>query len=243
MITSKQNELIKKIRSLHDKKYRDLYNLYLVEGSKMVNEALFLGQKLERIICTEKALSLVPDLKDDCQLVTEEVFRSVTTEVSPQGVLAVLKKPENPLASPSDSCLFLDGVTDPANVGAIVRTAAAAGYKQLYLSNCADAYSPKAVRSSMSGIFNVKIYNGNSDELLQVINKPIIIADMGGENVFDTVIENPFCLVIGSEAHGVSEKLREKATVSVSIPMQSGMESLNAGVSAGILMYALKNKF
>ena len=243
MITSKQNQLIKKIRSLDNKKFRDLEGLYVVEGIKMVNEAVKLGQKIEYIVCTESASSLVSAGNFEITTVTDEIFEYLSTEVTPQGALAVISKPSYLLKAPSDSCLLLDGVSDPANVGAIIRTAVASGYKDLYLVGCADAYSPKAVRASMSGIYGVNVYTCTHEELFGVLNMPIIVADMGGENVFSFDKKERFCLVIGNEAHGVSQTVRDKASFIVSIPMGKGMESLNASVSAGILMYALKNKF
>ena len=243
MITSKQNQLIKKIRSLENKKFRDQENLYVANGIKMVNEAVSLGQKIEYIICTESASSLVSNGDFEITLVSDEVFDYLSTEATPQGALAVISKPKINLSSPTDCCLLLDGVSDPTNVGAIIRTAVASGYKDLYLVDCADAYSPKAVRASMSGIYGVNVYTGSYDDVFGVINLPLIVADMGGENVFNAKLKDKFCLVIGNEAHGVSQKVRAKAKYVVSIPMEKGMESLNASVSAGILMYALKNKF
>lgn len=241
MITSKQNQLIKRIRSLHDKKYRDLYGEYIVEGSKLVNEANQLGANVLTVVCTEKARQLVCNLDVQVELVSEQVFEYVTTEQSPQGVLAVIKKPLTTPVLTEKSCLFLDGVSDPLNVGAIIRTAAASGYSDIYLASCADPFSYKAVRASMSGIFNVNVYQGEREELLKFIDKPVVVADMGGKNVFDLKIPNDFCLVIGSEAHGVSERIKNIAKYTVSIPMEKGIESLNASVSAGILMYALKS--
>ena len=243
MITSKQNQLIKKIRSLENKKFRDLENLYVVEGIKMVNEAVKLGQTVEYIVCTQSVVSQIFAKDYEITIVTDEIFHYLSTEVSPQGALAVISKPQLNLTSPKDSCLLLDGVSDPANVGAIIRTAVASGYKDLYLINCADAYSPKAVRASMSGIYGVNVYTGNHDEVFNVVDLPLIVADMGGENVFNFSLNEKFCLVIGNEAHGVSQRVREISKYVVSIPMEKGMESLNASVSAGILMYALKNKF
>jgi tRNA G18 (ribose-2'-O)-methylase SpoU len=93
----------------------------------------------------------------------------------------------------------------------------------------------------MSGVFRAQIMRGELDELLKVINVPILVADMNGENVFEKQIKDKFCLVIGNEGRGVSVTLKERADITVSIPMENGMESLNAGVSAGILMYNLKN--
>ena len=242
MITSKQNALVKEIRSLSDKKFRDSLGLYLVEGVKLVNEILSEKMPVKAVVGTESGLSACLNLPEKTEMVSVEVFKHISSEVTPQGVIAVLYKPENQMQPPLDSCILLDGVADPTNVGAILRTAVASGYKEIYMtSDSADPYSPKAVRCSMSGVFRSTIYRGTIEEILKVMNLPIVVADMNGENVFEKKITSKFCLVIGNEGRGVSNILKEKADITVSIPMQNRMESLNAGVSAGILMYNLKN--
>ena len=244
MITSKQNTLIKEVRSLLNKKFRDKLSKYVVEGVKMVNEALSLGQKVLTILCTEKCLDRVDARGVDIQVVTEEVYSSITDEKNPQGVLAVIQKPKTDVCEPTGSCILLDGVADPGNLGTIIRTMACAGYTDLYLTGeCADPFAPKTVRSSMSGIYHVNVRIGEKEEILKTVHLPLVIADMKGENVFDKkLVLGDFCLVIGNEARGVSQELKDLANITVKIPMRQGMESLNAGVSAGILMYALKNQ-
>lgn len=244
MITSKQNSFIKEIRSLSDKKFRDKLNLYIAQGVKLVREAFSLGLPIVAVVGTEKGLSEV-DLslsQARVETVSEDVFQSIGQEVSPQGVIAVIIKPENTLVKPKSSCLLLDGVSDPTNVGAIIRTAAAAGYEIVYLTeDCADPFSPKSVRASMSGVFRVKIVRADRERLLEIIDKPIIVADMQGEDLYSFKTNGEFCLVIGNEGHGVSQTLKDRAQKTVSISMQNDMESLNAAVSAGLLMYGLKN--
>ena len=244
MITSKQNTAIKEIRSLSMKKFRDEKGVYLVESVKLVADAIHTKQPVKKIFATEKGAKLLSELAEfsSVELVTDEVFASISTEVSPQGVIAVVEKPSLEFESPNGSCILLDGVSDPANVGAIIRTASASGYNQLYLVDCADAFSPKSVRASMGGVFRVKIYTPERKEVLDGIKLPLVIADMYGENVFENTLQGDFCLVIGNEGHGVSKEVKEKANYTVSIPMQNGIESLNASVSAGILMYALKKE-
>ncbi len=241
MITSKQNATIKEIRSLSDKKFRDTLGLYTIESVKLVNDAISLDMPIKIIVGTEKGLSALGDVKFQSLPVSEEVFKSISEQVSPQGVLAVLYKPQEKVVASNKSCLLLDGVSDPANVGAIIRTAAASGYDTVYMTpECADPYSPKTVRSAMGGIFRVNIVRDSIENLLATIDSPITVADMDGKNVFDLKMPNEFCLVIGNEGRGVSEVVREKAKYIVSIPMENGVESLNAAVSAGILMYNLK---
>lgn len=240
MIISKQNSLVKEARSLESKKFRDSLNRYLVEGVKMVNEAFSCGQEVLSVICTEKGLAKLNLNGFEPTLVSEQVFEYISGEKSPQGALAILKKPQPKKCS--GSCLFLDGVSDPGNVGTIIRTMACAGYNTVYLTqDSADPYSPKAVRSSMSGIYHVNTVYVDREKIKEVIDLPIIVADMNGANVFEKKLKGDFCLVIGNEAHGVSDVVRNIATTTVKIPMREGMESLNAGVSAGILMYTLKN--
>lgn len=242
MITSRQNALVKKIKLLKDKKYRDQENLYIVEGAKSVATALTFNKQVSVIVGTEKGLSLV-DIPTFIKVETlsDDVFKAISGESTPQGILALLTKPKNVIEGKKGRSIFLDGVADPGNVGAIIRTAVASGYKNIYITeDSADAFSPKAVRASMTGIFSVNVMRGSREELLKVINCPIIIADMNGANVFDVAKFKDFCLVIGNEANGVSGLVKNSATLTVSIPMSSEMESLNASVSAGILMYALK---
>lgn len=243
MITSKQNEFVKKIRSLSDKKNRDEHGLYLAEGVKPVREAFYTCQKVVALLGTEKGYNLLGDfLSPKNEILSEEVFKSISSEASPQGIIAVIEKPKNSLRDCDASSILLDGVSDPANVGAIIRTAAASGYNTVYLTeDSADAFSPKSVRASMSGVFRVEIISAKREDILKTITKPLLIADMDGQNLFETKIQGDFCLVIGNEGNGVSKMVREKASLFVSIPMQNGVESLNASVSAGIIMYHLKN--
>ena len=242
MISSKQNSLVKEIRSLRDKKNRDTLGVFVVEGVKPVKEAIDLSLSIREIVCAENKAEQFFGCPFRVDVVSNQVFDYISEEKTPQGVLAVVYKNDGVLKSPQGSCLLLDGVADPNNVGAIIRTAVASGYKDIYMTlDCADAYSQKAVRCSMSGVFRAQIMRGELDELLKVINVPIVVADMNGENVFESQIKDKFCLVIGNEGRGVSVALKEKADITVSIPMENGMESLNAGVSAGILMYNLKN--
>ena len=132
-------------------------------------------------------------------------------------------------------------MADPGNVGTILRTCVAAGAEDVFLIDCADPYSPKAVRASMSGVFFAKIRRKSREETLRRLSGvPLIVAEMAGENVFSflpPVVR--FGLVIGNEANGVSERLKASAAHTVKIPMSEKSESLNAGVSLAIMLYEL----
>ena len=140
--------------------------------------------------------------------------------------------------------LMLDDINDPGNLGTIIRTAAATGFHDIVLLNCTDPYNPKTVRSSSGGIFYTDFYSLEYDEFMEEARKTgtkIYIADMNGENIFKlSNLDEKYALVIGNEGAGVSKEFKEIADRVISLPMKSQMESLNAGVSASVLMYELK---
>ena len=237
ILTSKSNPFIRETAALKDKKGRRESRLFLVEGAKMVRECMRSGLETEAVILAE---SYAGEEFPDAVRVSDELFRRLSDEKSPQGILCRVRIPKRALCPPDGSCLLLDGISDPGNLGAIIRTANAAGYRQIYLADCTDPYSPKSVRASMSGIFFVRLHIGGSEEIFRALERiPMLCADMDGENVFGFQPPEKFCLVIGNEANGVSEQVRKMCSHTVKIPMRESCESLNAGVSAGILMYVL----
>ena len=242
ILTSKNNPLIKETASLKDKKGRTQTGLFLVEGVKMLREGLQSELEIERVFLSEEYADELPVDESKIVRVSQDVFHFLSDEKTPQGVLCRVKIPQTALAAPTAPCLILDGVADPGNMGAIIRTANAAGYKEIYLvDGCVDAYAPKSVRASMSGVFFTKLYAGSREEILSAVQGvPVIVADMQGESVFHFSAPEKFALVIGNEANGVSAEMRKAAKYTVKIPMEQTQESLNAAVSAGILMYVLK---
>ena len=175
ILTSKNNPLIKETISLKEKKFRKEKKCFLVEGAKMASECRKSGLEIERVFVSE---SYRGEADDSAIRVSDEVFARLSDEKTPQGILCVVKIPEKPLCPPRENCLFLDGISDPGNMGAIIRTANAAGYRELYLAECTDPYSPKSVRASMSGIFFVNLYTGTRKEILSALSGlPILAAD------------------------------------------------------------------
>ncbi len=241
LILSRNNPIVKELASLKEKKGRREKGAFLVEGEKMVRECVTCGMEIVRLIVREDYRGETYSLP--AVTLGMDAFRAVCDEKTPQGIAAEVKLPVSPLKAPERSCILLDGVADPANVGAIVRTAVAAGYEELYLIGCADPFSPKSVRASMSGVFFAKLMHGEREEALETLGSvPLIAADMDGEDVFSFVPPEKFCLCIGNEGSGLSEIVRSAASKTVRIPMGEHTESLNAAVSAGILMYELKNQ-
>ena len=239
VIVSKNNPLVKELSALKEKKFREKSGTFLVEGEKMVRECVQSGMKIRRIIVREGYEGETFGL--DTVTLGSDAFKCVCDEKTPQGSAAEVEIPKHVLTAPKNACIVLDGVSDPANVGAVIRTAVAADYTEIYCISCADPYSPKSVRASMSGVFFAKIMRGSREEVLSVLKgTPLIAADMAGENVFEFSAPERFALCIGNEGNGLSEEVFSRAKHTVKIPMGAHTESLNAAVSAGILMYQLK---
>ena len=249
MITSKNNELVKESASLKEKKYRDEKGMYLVEGYKMVREALLARKKVLRLIGTEAAFkesgieNLIednPGFSGEIVVVSEDVLSRISDCKTPQGLACVLKKEEYFAEPPVGNSILLDGVSDPGNMGTIIRTAAAVGVKDVYLVDCCDPFSPKVVRSSMSGIYSVRLHFIGYDDYGKVFkNTELIAADMGGESIFGYKPSGNFCIAVGNEAGGLSEKTIKVANKIASIPMTKNAESLNVGVALSVMLYEL----
>lgn len=240
VITSRNNPLVRRVFSLREKKFRREAGEYVAEGIKSVREAAASGAHIRLLVRAERVPA--QDIAADGELVVSDgVFEKLSEEVSPQGVLAVIETPDCTPAPPRSLALLLDGVSDPGNMGTVLRTADAAGYTDVYLRGCTDPFAPKSVRASMGGIFRVRLHIGGDEALRAALaGVPLVCADMGGENAFRFTPPARFCLVVGNEANGVTEEVRAACAHTVRVPMRPVCESLNAGVSAGILMYLLR---
>lgn len=241
ILTSKNNPLIKETAGLKEKKGRRENGAFLVEGVKMARECQKSGLEIEKIFLAERLKDIEIFDAQKTVLVSDDVLRFLSDEKTPQGVVCRVKLPEQALKKPKGKCLLLDGVADPGNMGAIIRTANAAGYEEIYLTrDCTDPYAPKSVRASMSGIFFTKLYVAERAAILDCLKGvEILVADMNGENIFTFEPPEKFALAIGNEGNGISEEVLKAASRTLRIPMQATQESLNAAVAAGISMYQL----
>ena len=258
IITSKDNEIIKNIKKLKEKKYRDQENKFIVEGIKMVQEALTEQAKISKIVICEDCINdgtisqelLYEIAKQDCIYVSEKVFQSITDVTNPQGILAVLEKEngEDKILYDEDIIVVLDGIQDPGNLGTILRTLDSVNLKQIILSEqTADPYNPKVVRSTMGAIYRVNmIRSKNIIETLKNMKKhkyDIVVTSLQtNESIYDIDYKKKV-IVIGNEANGVSKEVMELANKKVKIPMLGKTESLNASVATAVILYEyVRNK-
>lgn len=252
VITSKENETVKTIKKLKDKKYRDETGLYIIEGTKMLEEAIEEKARIRKIIICEECLKagdleqkvLYEIAKYNCIYVNSKVFNSLTDVVAPQGIMAVIEKPNKDIKIKYDQdiILALDGIQDPGNLGTILRTADSVNLKQIIVTkNTADSYNPKVVRSTMGAILRIKIIE--TDDLAKTLKEAkknkfkIVATSLDTNNSIYDIDYNKKVIVIGNEANGVSKEIQELADNKVKIPMLGKTESLNASVATGIMLY------
>ena len=242
MVTSKDNELIKKCIDLQSKKYSRLEGKCLVESVKLVKEAYEKGL-VETILVTKQKLELVSKLKCRIEVIDEKLAKHISSTVTTDGVFAIAKIPKQEQVN-YKKCLVLDRIQDPSNLGSIIRSACAFGFDTILTINSVYPFTPKAIRSSMGYVFSVNFIEVDEQKLQEIKAKNNITfyaADMGGE-VIDSVkiSDNNIALIIGNEGQGIDKELRKVADKIVAIPMQNNVESLNASVSASIIMYFLR---
>ena len=251
-ISSKENELIKHIKKLKDKKERDISNEYLIEGIKLIQEAIQENVNIKQIIICDdcdKTESMPKDLmyeiaKYDCIYVTKKIFKYISEVQEPQGILAVIEKNnlDREIDYSQDIIVALDDVQDPGNLGTILRTVDSIGLTQILVSKgTADSYNPKVVRSTMGAIFRIKIIECEDlEKTLKEIKKhkfKVVVTSLQTENSIYEINYNKKVIVIGNEAKGVEKNIQELADEKIKIPMLGKTESLNASVATGIVLY------
>lgn len=243
IITSKANSVVKNAKKLHQKKYRK--SAYLIEGWHLFEEAVQAGVTIEKIFALEsyqEQLAAFPQTV----WVSEDILLDLADSQTPQGIVAVVQKEEVEQTDFSQGkFLFLEDVQDPGNVGTIIRTADAAGFTGVIVSDkSADIYSLKTLRSMQGSHFHLPIYRMSSQALLEKAKKsaiPVLATTLSKDSVDYRElppIEN-FVLVMGNEGQGISPLMAESADQLVHISMKGQAESLNVAVAAGILIFHL----
>lgn len=239
VITSTDNAKVQEVAKLADKKYRKFYQSYVIEGERLVRDAIFHGAQVQNIFVSE---SVVEELDfPNAIVVSDRVFAKMSGTVNSQGVLAVAKIPQAELVEPQGNCLILDNLQDPGNIGTLIRTAVACGFTDIYAVNCADLYSPKVVRSAMSAHFCLNLHQTDDiAKVFDVASKNVILAcDMGGRNIFDCKFDGNVALVLGNEGNGLSAYSRANANDTICLPMANNFESLNVAVAGSVIMYQI----
>ena len=242
LITSVDNERVKKYMKLQQRKYREEYQEFIVEGMHLVLEAFKKGMIVEIILEKDE---VVP-LNSEIVYVTREILEKISTVKTPQNIMALCKMPKEEIIL-GERILFVDEVQDPGNLGTIIRSSVAFGVDTIVLSsNTVDLYNPKTIRSTQGMNFYVNIIT--DADLVEVIEKikekdiPVYGTKVGyGEDVRSLAEKDKkrYALVVGNEGNGVREKVSEVCDKHLYIHLNDRVESLNVGIATSILLYEL----
>lgn len=237
IISSRSNDLVKQVIALKEKKHRDATSSFIIEG-----DHLFSMAKSRNVIL--KVFCLEAGFDRDEIIVSYDVMKKMSSLKSIPKVLAIVKKPDESITN-RKRLIFLDGIQDPGNMGTIIRTATAFGFDGIIASyESADFYNQKTIMASQGTIFSLPLVRMSSTDFIAYAkeNKYQIIAsslEKDSGDIKNLKVEDKYILVIGSEGQGISEVVLKEATNKVIIPINN-VDSLNAGVAAGILMYQVK---
>lgn len=241
---------IKLIRSLQQRKYRAEQGLFVAEGTRLVEELLSSPLVLEVVYHTELWAMGHGDImaRYDVfwQQVTGKTMERISGQKSPSGVLAIAQIPAPPALSDLPGVtLYLDHISDPGNMGTIIRSAEWFGVQQVLLSpECVDSWSPKVLQASMGSRFRIPVIETELNDALKVFGDPLPViyaADMQGEDINNIKFADNAVVIVGSEAHGVNKELHAMVHHYITIPRASEApvpESLNASVAASVICFA-----
>ncbi len=254
-ITSQDNKIYKRALSLKKKKYRDEAGEYLIEGPNLIREAVKCDAELKTIfisqdfdISSPEAGDIVSKKGDICFMLPDGMFAALSDTETPQGIIGISLKPDRTRSLMNEgkqggNFIVVDRLQDPGNIGTVIRTADAAGYElAVFMKGSADPYQPKVVRAAAGSLFRLPLMFIDSVSELEFFahnrGKRLIAATMDAElDYYECDLRENVAIIIGNEGNGISPELAEAADVKIRIPMEGNIESLNASVAAGILMY------
>jgi TrmH family RNA methyltransferase len=238
IISSPQNPVVKRIRSLAEKKYRVETGLFVAEGEKVLARAKTSGWQPETVLSTGAAS---PWGVNGLLTVTADVMTKVSAQKNPPALLATFAQRLAPRIEAKGIWLALEEMRDPGNLGTIIRTADAVGVSGVILvgTSC-DPWGPDCVRATMGSIFAVPIcqmVNGDFPALVRHWPGETVGTHLGASLDYRRTYSLPTLVVMGSEARGLSREVAEVCSTLVRIPMREGIESLNVAIAAGLMLY------
>ncbi len=256
-IASTANPLLKTVRSLHDRSGRKKTGLFLLEGAKLLEEALRNGIEVQDIIISRtylnNGLSGMPQLdRDELVVVEDSMFSQLATTETPQGILAVaaMKKHELGEVFIQENALIVvsDAVQDPGNLGTIIRAGLAFGATAMVLTKgTVDPYSPKVVRSAMGALFALPVVTDILfDHLIAELKAhevTLFALDQNAkENLWGVQFPKRLALILGNEGNGISDENMSRADRVLAIPISKRAESLNVAIAAGVALACISSK-
>lgn len=243
IITSRQNPLLQHVRKLlSSRSYREQTREFVAEGGKMLTEAVKWQAEVTTVVFSEQC-PMLPDTDARLVQVPRDVLASVSDVECTQGVLFICKTSLPETARLPATCLVLDGLQDPGNVGTILRTADAFDVPVVLSDGCADLYNPKTVRATMGAVFRANILRMTKAEILRQCREdsvPLAVTALSEQSEDIRQAKLVGAVVIGSEGSGVCREFTEAADKKLIIPMSSRCESLNAAIAAALVLWEMR---
>ena len=239
-ITSTENKIYKQTKKLLSRSERNKTKLFIAEGQRIVEDAVS-ANVAEYIFVSDNYSGTEYDLP--VYKVSDKMFAALSDTETTQGIIAVCRMTDyNIEETACDTLLVCDGVSDPGNLGTLIRTAECSGVGGVVLlKGTVDPYSPKVVRSTMGSVFRVPLYFAQVQDLATHLSDYDIVATVldGSKDLYDIEFPEKTAVVVGNEAHGVSKEVADMAQIRTLIPMCGNSESLNASVAGSIVMYEI----
>ncbi len=239
-ITSTQNPEIKSIAKLSTKKGRQETRQFIAEGVRVIATLVGAEHKPVAVYATLNMLAHAEKVapKNNITIASEPVIKKISQVKSPSGILAIFKLPEIPKLEDLSAGLVLAQIADPGNMGTLIRTSAALGYRCVVIIEGCDPYSPKVIQASAGTIGQMNVFQPTWDKLLENRKKLCLTALVvkNGQTPAELDLKNTL-LVVGSEAHGLPQEWIDACDQKLSLPMPGGTESLNAAVAGSIALY------
>jgi TrmH family RNA methyltransferase len=247
LIQSKDNQLIKEVKKLKEKRYREEQGKFFIEGYRFVEEAFKAGAHVEKLLISQKHYDKYKIIFQDTKnaavyVIKDSLFNDICDTETPQGIAGIIRKRDYEDSFERGLFVLVDKVQDPGNLGTIIRTAHAAGAKGiLYTNGTVDPYNEKTLRSTMGSIFYVPVLEDKNLQRTASMKEEgykIVASSLEAEeNFFDTAYGSKVIIAVGNEGKGISDEVYALADIKVKIPMPGGAESLNASVAASIMIY------
>jgi TrmH family RNA methyltransferase len=238
------NAEIKRVKALHQKKYRQQHGLFIAEGPNLVEALLQSHHSLDRLYATEEGLQSLNTAFDSSKLslVKPATLAAMSALDSAHGMLATVQLPTHqPELVQEPWLIAIDGIQNPGNLGTIIRTADWFGFPNLVCSpNTVDAYNPKVVQGSMGSIFHTRLFYRFLPAIAAKREAPLYTLEKTGTDLYSTNLPNAGMLVVGHETQGISEAMRAEATQPLRIPGYGKAESLNAAVATAVTLAQLR---
>lgn len=249
IIKSRDNKLIKNLKKLKQKKYRDSENKFLAEGLKFLDYLQYIPEMIiikEDILENKNYLEKISRFNVKKIFVDKKIFMELSSQENSQGILILYRKKELHLEEISNDIVVLDDISDPGNLGTIIRLCDAVNFKDIILTkNSVDAYNEKVIRASMGSILNINLFYMEKEDILKLLSKNkyhcfVTYLDKNSLPYNKIEVQNKNAIILGNEGRGVSDEFLKLNGTKTIIPILGAAESLNVAIASALILYKFR---